>query len=167
MVSALPALLDGATVLVDANIFIYAFLAQSEQCARLIQRCRDEELFGVTTVEVVSEVCHRLMIRQAMDLGLIGRPSAVDLKAKRDAIKRLSRYWDLTFRIFEINFLVLPLNEERQRAAQQIRADYGLLTNDSLVVAAAREHGIWALASRDTDFDPIPDLTVYKPSDLP
>jgi predicted nucleic acid-binding protein len=44
---------------------------------------------------------------------------------------------------------------------------HGLLTKDSLVLAAADAYGIEALASRDSDFDNIEWLTVYKPTDVP
>jgi predicted nucleic acid-binding protein len=73
----------------------------------------------------------------------------------------------LTAEIFELSLLIIPLDEARQHATQRIRTNYGLLTNDSLLVAAALSYGISCLASRDADFDRIAELTVYKPSDVP
>lgn len=166
MARPLPALPGGTLVFVDANIFIYGLLGQSRQCAHLIERCQKEEVAGVTTTEVVGEVCHRLMVKEAMDLGLIRRPAASALKSKHDAIRGLRKYWELTARIFRWNLVVLGSNEARHRAAQRIRNDHGLLTNDSLVVAACFEHDIRSLASRDADFRLIPELKVYGPSDL-
>jgi predicted nucleic acid-binding protein len=166
MARPLPALPRGALVFVDANIFIYGLLGESRQCAHLIERCRKEEVASVSTTEVVGEVCHRLMIKEAMDLGLISRPAASALKSKHDAIRRLRRYWELTARIFRWNLVVLSSSEARHRAAQRIRNAHGLLTNDSLVAAACFEHDIRSLASRDTDFDLVSELKVYSPSDL-
>jgi predicted nucleic acid-binding protein len=166
MVYALPALPSGTVVFVDANIFVYGLLGESQQSARFIERCRNEDLAGVTTTEVVGEVCHRLMLKEALDLGLIRRPAAASLKAKRKAIRGLHKYWELTARLFQWNLVVLASNESRHRTAQRIRTKYGLLTNDSLVVAACVEHDIPALASRDADFDSIAELMVYSPSDL-
>lgn len=166
MARPLPALPGGTLVFVDANIFIYGLLGQSRQCAHLIERCQKEEVAGVTTTEVVGEVCHRLMVKEAMDLGLIRRPAASALKSKHDAIRGLRKYWELTARIFRWNLVVLGSNEARHRAAQRIRNDHGLLTNDSVVVAACFEHDIRSLASRDADFGLIPELKVYGPSDL-
>ena len=161
--SALP---GGTLVFVDANIFIYGLLGESRQCANLIERCRREAVAGVTTTEVVGEVCHRLMVKEAMDMGLIGRPAASALKSKHDAVRGLRKYWELTARIFQWNIVVLSSNEARHRAAQRIREEHGLLTNDSIVAAACFEHDIRSLATRDADFDVIPQLTVYSPSDL-
>ncbi len=166
MARPLSALPGGTLVFVDANIFIYGLLGESRQCADLIERCRKEEVAGVTTTEVVGEVCHRLMIKEAMDLGVISRPAASALKSKHDAIRGLRKYWELTSRIFQLNLVVLGSSEARHRVAQRIRSEHGLLTNDSLVAAVCVEHDIRSLATRDADFDVIPQLTVYSPSDL-
>lgn len=154
-------------MLVDANIFIYAFMGRSRQCRQLLERCKSEEVFGITTAEIVSEVCHRLMIIEAVDEGVISKSSAADLKRKQAEIQRLTLYWLLTSQIFNLNIPVLPLDGRRLHRAQQIRATYGLLTNDSLIAAAAQEYGINSMASRDNDFDRLRGVTIYKPSDLP
>jgi predicted nucleic acid-binding protein len=166
MVYALPALPSGAVVLVDANIFVYGLLRESPQCTHLIDRCRSEDVAGVTTLEIAGEVCHRLMLKEAMDAGYIRKPAASSLKGKQHAIRGLHKYWELTALIFEWNLVVLASNEVRHHSAQRIRAKYGLLTNDSLAVAACLEYEIRALASRDTDFDRIAELTVYRPTDI-
>ena len=57
MAHELSALPDGSVVFVDANISIYGLLRESEQCTHLIERCRNENVAGVTTLEVVGEVC--------------------------------------------------------------------------------------------------------------
>jgi predicted nucleic acid-binding protein len=157
----------GAVVLIDANIFIYAFIHRSGQCRLLLERCKDEEVFGITTAEVVSEVCHRLMLIEAVDTGIITKPLAASLRVKPAEIRKLSRYWALTSRIFNLNIVVLPLDDQRLRRAQQVRTTYGLLTTDSLIVATALEYGIESQASRDHDFEQIQELAVFKPTDVP
>jgi predicted nucleic acid-binding protein len=166
MPQPLPALPRGSLVFLDANIFIYGLLGESQQCLDLMERCRKEEVAGVTSSEVIGEVCHRLMVKEAVDAGLISRPAAYALKPKHNAIRRLRRYWDLIEQVFQLNLAVLGSDEARHRAAQQVRQRYGLLTNDSLIVAACLEHKIQSLATRDADFDRIPEMTVYRPSDL-
>jgi len=58
-IANLPA---GAHLFLDANIFIYAFLGHSIQCRNLLGRCAFEQVFGITSFEVVNEVTHRLML---------------------------------------------------------------------------------------------------------
>jgi len=153
-------------VLVDANIFIYAFMHQSHQCRQLLERCKAEEVFCITTADIVSEVCHRLMLIEAVEAGIITKPSAAKLRRKPVEIRRLARYWALTSQIFDLNIPIITLDDRRLRRAQQLRIRYGLLTTDSSIIAAAFEYGIGSLASRDDDFDQVDELAVYKPTDL-
>ena len=50
--------------------------------------------------------------------------------------------------------------------AHAARSRYGLLTNDSLILAAMDEYGIGYLATRDNDFDHVSELTICKPADI-
>src|SRR5215470_16130991 len=113
----LPEVPAGTALLLDSNIFIYAFCGESEQCARLIERCRNEELLGVTTGEVIGEVCHRLMIREALESGAIPRPIVAAFKVKPDTVAGLRTYWDLTVGIFRSNLLLIGSVEERHLRA--------------------------------------------------
>ena len=162
--SAIP---PGTPVLIDANIFIYAASVQSAECEQLLQRCATEDVLGVTTVDIVSEVCHRRMLAEAFEEGLIARQSAPALRRRPDIVRRLHRYQAYIDQIFGLGLLVLELNETRFRESTLVRSRYGLLTTDSLILAAAELYGIEALATRDDDFDEVPWLTVYKPQDIP
>ena len=59
----------GTEVLLDANVLIYALTKRSPECSALLRRCAVQEVFGFTTVEVVNDVCHRLMLAEAMGRG--------------------------------------------------------------------------------------------------
>ena len=65
-----------------------------------------------------------------------------------------------------MNLILLDFDEPRFRRAQIMRERHGLLTNDSLILAAAESYGIANLATRDEDFDEVPWLTVFKPGDI-
>jgi predicted nucleic acid-binding protein len=40
------------------------------------------------------------------------------------------------------------------------------MTNDSLLLAAADVFGIAALVTNDSDFDAVPWITIYRPTDV-
>jgi len=122
---------------------------------------------AITTAKVVSDVCHRVMLAEAVTTGAISKQSAPLLKRKPDIIRGLNRYWALTAGIFELPILLVDLDDTRLKQAQDMRLHHGLLTSDSLVLAAADEYAIGALATLDSDFDDIHWLTVYKPTDVP
>ncbi len=162
-VENLPA---GTHLFLDANIFIYAFLGHSSQCRNLLGHCASEQVFGITILEVINEVTHRLMVAEALGTGVIKRDRVRDLRGKRREIAKLTEYWAQTSAIFGLNILVLPSDEARLYRAQSVRSRYGLLTNDSLILAAMEESGVDSLATRDSDFDHISDIKIYKPTDI-
>ena len=156
----------GTRLFLDANIFVYAFLGHSDQCRELLARCATEQVLGITTLDVVNEVTHRMMVAEALGSGVIKRDSVRDLRGKWRQVAKLTEYWTQTSAIFGLNILVLTTDEARLHRAQTIRTRHGLLTNDSLIVAAMQEFGMHSLATRDNDFDHVSELTVYKPTDI-
>jgi predicted nucleic acid-binding protein len=156
----------GTRLFLDANIFVYAFLGHSDQCRELLARCATEQVLGITTLDVVNEVTHRMMLAEALGSGVIKRDRVRDLRGKWREVAKLTEYWTQTSAIFGLNILVLPTDEARLRRAQTIRTRHGLLTNDSLIVAVMEEFEIQSLATRDDDFDHVSELTVYKPTDI-
>ncbi len=164
---ALFAIAAGSRVLLDANIFIYAFTGRSVQCREILERSQDGDVAAVTTIEAVNEVCHKLMLLEALERGVIHRVSAAALRSKATEITRLTNYWKRVERIFDLNITVLALAEARARRAHRLRSALGLLTNDSLIAAAAQEQAIVNLATSDRDFDRIDWLVTYRPTDLP
>ena len=156
----------GTRLFLDANIFVYAFLGHSNECQELLGRCATEQVLGITTLDVVNEVTHRMMLAEALGKGVIKRDRVRDLRGKWREVAKLTEYWTQTSAIFGLNILVLTTDEARLHVAQTIRLRHGLLTNDSLIVAAMEEFGIDSLATRDNDFDHVSELIVYKPSDI-
>jgi predicted nucleic acid-binding protein len=162
----LSALAMGAGILIDANIFIYALTGRSLQCRELLERSQSGHLAAVTTIEVINEICHRLMLLEALERRVIDRISAAALRSKANEIASLTSYWKRIERVFDLNLTVLTLDESRVRRAHRLRSAHGLLTNDSLVAAAAEERGIRNLASSDRDFERVGWLSLYRPIDL-
>ena len=117
--------------------------------------------------ETVNEVTHRFMIAEAVAKGVITAGGAKALRGKFRQIPALTEYWRYTERMLALNLLFAPVNEIIIRTAQAVRQEAGLLTNDSLLVAAMREYGLSYLASNDSDFERVSGIAVFKPIDLP
>src|SRR5436190_14953875 len=68
---------SGAAAFVDANTFVYAFMADplfGPACDRLLQQIDNGQIQGITSAHVVAEMAHRLMTLEA---GMrTGRPPA-------------------------------------------------------------------------------------------
>jgi predicted nucleic acid-binding protein len=154
-------------ILLDSTIFIYHATGASAQCRRLLERCEAGEVAGVTSVAVLAEVAHRLMMIEAVAAGLVsGKDVVKKLRSKPDVVGRLHVYQEQVERIPLMGVDVLPLDIGTLLRSAQFRRQYGLLVNDSLVVAAAHGAGVAHLASADPDFGRVKELKLYQPSDL-
>lgn len=156
----------GSFVFIDANIFVYGFSGHSTQCYEFLERCAREEITGVCLFEIVNEATHKFMLEEAVAKGLIPKPSAGDLRKKRQIIPILSHYWQRTEHILSLNLLVLATDENMVRLAHTERQNASLLTNDSMIVACMRYYGINFLATKDEDFEMVSGISVFQPDDL-
>ncbi len=81
-------------------------------------------------------------------------PSQVQTLTRfRQAIQEVPRYG--------IHVLTIPAQVIDGAAA--LSQQFGLLSNDALLVAIMQQHGLTNLASNDADFDRVPGLTRYAP----
>ena len=154
-------------VFIDANIFIYHFTGVSEECSNFLTRCEEGELSGLTSVNVLLEVLHRLMIVEAVKKKLIKPPRPLQkLKEKPEKICQLRDYFTNTLAILDMGIKVYPIVPELLKSSQIIRVQYGLLVNDSLIGAIMQEEGIQKLATNDDGFSKIDWIKLYKSTDL-
>ncbi len=154
-------------IFLDSTIFIYHATGVSPQCRGLLERCEAGEVVGVTSVVVLAEVAHRLMMIEAVADGLVsGKDVVKKLRSKPDVVGRLHVYQEQVERIPLMGVDVLPLEIGTLLRSADVRRQYGLLMNDSLLVAAARGAGVEHLASADPDFERVKELQLYQPGDL-
>jgi len=86
----------GTRLFLDANIFVYAFLGHSNECQGLLGRCATEKVLGITTLDVVNEVTHRMMLAEGVGKGVIKRERVRDLRGKWREVAKLTEYWTQT-----------------------------------------------------------------------
>lgn len=163
----LAELLDGDSMFIDANIFIYHFGGRSPECKAFLERCARRELLGYTSTLILAEVLHRLMIAEAIMKGLVTAKTAVrKLGETPELVKQLTQYQEDVNNIFQMNLTILALTPEIVQTSAEVRKGEGLLTNDSLAVACMRVQGITKVATANGDFDQVSGIAVYKLTDL-
>src|SRR5437867_920613 len=70
-------------IFLDSTIFIDHATGASPECRRLLERCEAGDVAGVTSVVVLAEVAHRLMMIEAVAGGLVsGKDVVKKLRAK-------------------------------------------------------------------------------------
>ena len=155
------------TVFIDANIFIYHFTGVSEESTLFLKRCEEGELTGVTGMNILIEVLHRLMMIEAVTKGFVKPGDVVKkLTKKPHIVKELTEYQTNTLSIVDIGIELLPISEDTIKSSFQFRKKYGLLVNDSLTTAMMDLEGIINLATMDKDFERVEGVRVYSPQDV-
>lgn len=158
---------EGSNVFIDANVFIYHFTGASEECSRFLSRRERAELVGITSVNVILEVLHRLMMIEAVRKNLVKPPNIVKkLNRRPELIKTLSEYFLNTKKILDMGIHIKPITFEMILKSQFARGLYGLMVNDSLILAAMQDIGLTYLATHDAVFTYIHGLQVCSPRDV-
>ena len=133
-------------------------------CTAFLRRVESGELHGVTSVVILAEVAHRLMVLDAIrTFSFPARTAVKQLKEHPELVRQLSLYKVATERVFAFNIRVESVTATHLRTAQQFSTDHGLLTNDSLTAAFMQSQSVMDLASNDPDFLTIPGFSVWRP----
>ena len=154
-------------VFIDANIFIYHFTGVSKKCGDFLNRCEQGDLTAITSVNVILEVLHRLMMVEAVKKNLVKPPNIVrKLNQIPEKIRGLNEYFVNTQKINEMGIEIRPVTFETVIKSQMVRMAYGLMVNDSVIVASMQEEGLKLLATSDTGFEKVDEILVYSPEDV-
>jgi len=154
-------------VFVDSNIFIYHFTGVSDECGNFLNRCEQRDLTAITSVNVILEVLHRLMMVEAVKKNLVKPPNIVrKLNESPKKIKALNEYFLNTQKINEMGVAIRPVTFETVMKSHMVRMTYGLMVNDSIIAASMQEEGLNLLATNDTGFEKVDEILVYSPEDV-
>ena len=165
--STLDALPDESSVFIDANVFIYHFTAASVWCRRLLDRCATGSLHGITSLPVLLEVAHRLMIIEAQQDQLVRGSNPGEKLARLPAVvRRLHRYEEWTLAIPRMGIEVEEVTQRDVVRSLDVLRTTGLLTLDALIVAVMRRLQLANLASADQGFRAVGGVSLLEPNDL-
>ena len=153
---------------VDANTLVYHFAADpllGPACQRLLDRINRQEIQGLTSTDVLSDVAHRLMTQEAIRrFGWPVAGIARRLRSNPSHVQQLSDFRAAIEEVLQSGIQVLSIPPPLIATAAAVSQQFGLLSGDALVVAVMREHGLLNLASHDSDFDRVAALTRYSPA---
>ncbi|MCC6418177.1 MAG: type II toxin-antitoxin system VapC family toxin [Gemmataceae bacterium] len=157
----------GLAVFLDANCLVYDATFDptcGPACKRLLERIENKELPGYTSVVVVAEMAHRLMTIEVANR--LSRPLtgiANWLRRHPAEVQQCVSHRRAIDELAAIPLIILPVHGTQVSRAADLSIQFGLLTNDALIVAVMQDNGLNALASRDPDFDRVPGITRYAP----
>ncbi len=159
---------QGCLCVLDTNILLYAEQGVSAQAQHFLRRIEEGELIGVLPQPVWQELTHKLMLAEALMQGKIqGANPARKLASKPKVIQDLTLYKEKVRALVMLGFKFEACTQhDLMDSAFQLQTRYGLLTNDSVILAMAIRVGADALVSADARFRSVQEVKVYSPSDL-
>ncbi len=160
---------SGFSIFIDANIFIYHFSKESKfnpASSDFLERVESREVYGFTSIPVVQEVTHRMMIIEAAAILVEIKPKDLVkyLKKHPGAVQKLVIHQSIPAKIRSFNLEIISPDIETLVRSQQIKRKYGFLSNDALSVQILEDLRINNLATNDSDFERVDFIKVYKPS---
>jgi len=161
-------ILNGSLCVLDTNILLYAEQGLSAQSQRLLRRCGAGEIIIVLPQTVWHELGHKLMLAEAAMSGKISAPSlAGKLSRRPQIVKGLGLYREKISALRDLGIGYEPCTaEDFFRTAFLFQEKYGLLTNDSMVLAAAVRLKADALVTADAAFQNVAEIEIVMPSDI-
>jgi predicted nucleic acid-binding protein len=160
---------DGSSIFIDANIFIYHFSKESKlnsDCSNFLERVEGRKINGFTSIAIIQEVTHRMMILEAVTIlpEMKGKDLVKYLKAHPDVVKKLVKHQSIPTKIALFNISIISPAIDTIERSQQMKRGYGVLSNDGLSLQIIEDLKINNLASNDSDFERVDFITLYKPS---
>lgn len=157
----------GARLFVDANCLVYHFGPDpvvGPPCRELMERIDRKEIHAYTSTHILSDVAHRLMTMEAMTrLGWPATGIAPRLRRHPTELKQLTDFRAAIETIHNSKLQIFSVPADQVVVATSISQQFGLLSDDALIVALMQANGLVDLASNDADFDRVPMLTRYAP----
>jgi predicted nucleic acid-binding protein len=157
-------LVGGESIFLDANPLVYHFAPHptlGAACTQLITRIGNGELQAMTSTHVLSEAAlHLLTFEASTQFGWTSKV-VQQLKQQPAWVQQLTRFRQAIEQVPQLGIAVLTIPPGLIATAAAISQQTGLLSNDALIVAVMRTHGLTNLASKDADFDCVPGLTRY------
>jgi predicted nucleic acid-binding protein len=159
---------DNISVFIDANIFVYHFCSTqdnlSNHCSDFLFKVEQDHIQAMTSTFVVAEVLHRAMIFEAIEkTGLPPQGAMKKLKKDPKLIKSLNHYQEIPNIVTDIGIQIVTISLPTLLASAEWRTKYGIMVNDSIILAAMSHYKISNLVTNDSDFKNIPEITVWKP----
>ncbi|MCL2645546.1 MAG: type II toxin-antitoxin system VapC family toxin [Phycisphaerales bacterium] len=158
---------DGTTCFLDSTIFYYALVPTSPfstPCLELLNRIIAGRVSAVTSVAVLSDAMHKVMISEVASLTGRDRAGLIGYLGKHpEVIARLTQYPLVAERLESVPMTILPVDQQLLGDTSRIAVQHTLLTNDATIIALMQRHNLTHLVTNDDDFDQLPGISVWKP----
>jgi predicted nucleic acid-binding protein len=155
-------------IFIDANIFLHHAFDLKSDSVEFLKKVETINLKAFTSALVIEEITFKLLIQSASNflprVNLQKVKTLLQNKVKREeVIAPVEAYRTYINRLKDFGLKVLDLTDDDMKQALQISKTYGLITADASHVAVMQRTGIRSLASDDSDFQVLKEITIWSP----
>jgi predicted nucleic acid-binding protein len=141
----------GSVIFLDANTLIYHFTAHADfgrACSELLDRVERQEIQAITAAHLVSEVAHRLMTIDVYGWPFAG--IARRLRRHWKEVQNLPKFRVAVDEVRKSRIQVHSVNVDLVAEATGVSQQFGLLSNDALLVAVMQHHSLRVTTATST-----------------
>jgi predicted nucleic acid-binding protein len=159
---------DNNGIFIDANIFLHHAFGTNDVSIEFLKRVENIAVKAFTSVLVLEEVFFKLLLQQASNF--IEKITVKKLKSYlQDDVKRSEIFTSLTQYQNFITILkgsglrIIELRGTDLDIALHLAERWGIVTADAFHLAVMKRRRLTHLASDDTDFERVQEITLWRP----
>lgn len=156
------------SIFIDANIFLHHAFGMNDVSIGFLKRVEDIKVKAFTSVLVLEEVFFKLLLQQASNF--FEKPTVKKLKSfLKDEAKRseifapLSQYQDFITILKLSGLRIIEVKSTDVDIALHLSKRWGIVTADAFHLAVMKRKRLTHLASDDTDFEMVQEITLWRP----
>lgn len=155
-------------IFIDANIFLHHAFDINAASVEFLKKVESLNLKAYTSALVIEEVTFKLTMQSASNfldrVTLQGvKVLLKDIKTKEKVFKPILEYRGYIDTLKDFGLMILDLTDKDMAAAIQTAKTYGLITADAAHIAVMERRGIPHIASNDSDFKAVNNITLWTP----
>ena len=155
-------------IFIDANVFLHHAFDLKNDSIEFLKKVETVNLKAFTSALVIEEITFKLLMQSASNflprVNLQKVKTLLQDKVKREqVIAPVEAYRSYINRLKDLGLKVLDLTDEDMKRALQMSKAYGLVTADAAHIAVMERVGIRSLATGDSDFGVLKEVTVWSP----
>ena len=156
-------------VFIDATIFLHHAFDTNPVSVAFLNRIERTNIKAYTSALVLEEISYKIMMQSASNYleRITVRHVKKLLENPKNRGKMLSPfidYMDYVDKLQEAGMTVIDLRGSDMRQAAYHAKDNGLITADAAHIAVMLRKSIHQIATDDSDFAEVPNITVWSPS---
>jgi predicted nucleic acid-binding protein len=155
-------------IFIDANIFLHHAFDMNPTSVEFLKAVESFNLKAYTSALVIEEITFKLIIQSAsnfLDKVTLQNVKVLlkDTKNKEKVFKPVMEYRGYIDMLKDFGLTVLDLTDKDMALAIQKAKIYGLITADAAHIAVMERKGITHMASSDSDFRAVNNITLWSP----